>query len=240
LAVGFFAVLSLIALAHRVAAQNATPAIAPEAQQSDDSLDAELLEGLEPAAPDAQIHGEDLGASENPLERMAGQMRDVESSLRSGRLGPPTQRLQQDILSDLDRLIAEQEKKCQGGGKPKPGSGFKPSAAGQQSGSTPKPGDPSQDGKEPGDTQKPSQTGAQAAADSQDGTRDGKEAKVDLAATQDLLKKVWGHLPAHMRDQMRQNANDRFLPKYEREIADYFRRLIDLEQEANRREPPKK
>jgi hypothetical protein len=41
-----------------------------------------------------------------------------------------------------------------------------------------------------------------------------------------MLKDVWGHLPPHLRQQMEQSANEEFLPKYELEIAEYYRSLL--------------
>lgn len=189
-----------------------------QAAPAEDSLDAELLDGLAPEKPAVVIGGEDLGASEDPLVRLSGQMRDVESSLRDARLGPPTQRQQLDIISDLDQLIAQQQKQCPNP-SPRPG-GKQSSQQKTPSGGAPKPGD------------KSSQEGQQGAADSQDETREGENGKPKFAEPQDLLKRVWGHLPPHMRDQMRQNPNETFLPKYQREIEDYFRRLIDLEEKT--------
>jgi hypothetical protein len=192
-----------------------------QAAPTEDSLDAELLDGLAPEKPAVVIDGEDLGASEDPLVRLSDQMRDVESSLREARLGPPTQRQQLDIISDLDQLIAQQQKQCQ---NPSPKPGGKPSSQQKKpSSGAPKPGE------------SPSPTGQQGAADSQDETREGENEEPKFTEPQDLLKRVWGHLPAHMRDQMRQNPNEKFLPKYQREIEDYFRRLIDLEEEATAR-----
>jgi hypothetical protein len=204
-------------------------AVGQEAMQDADSLDAELLEGLEaPAPPVAPLDGEDLGASEDPLVRVAGQMREVETSLRSERLGPPTQRLQQEIIADLDKLIAQQQKQCQGGA-PKPGASQSPKPG------TPKPGDPKPGPPKPGPTSQ--QVGKQAASDSQDETRAGEDGTAEFVAPQDLLKRVWGHLPARLRERMLQNPNEKFLPKYEREIEEYYRRLIDLEDESLPMEP---
>lgn len=202
------------------------PAQAQEAPQAEDSLDDELLEGLESAAPPTALDGEDLGASDDPLARMAGQMRTVEASLRATQLGPPTQRMQQEIIADLDKLIEQQQKKCQGG-SPKPG--------GSQS---PKPGAPKPGPPKPGPTSK--EVGTQAASDSQDEMRPGEEGAAELVAPQDLLKHVWGHLPQRLREQMLQNPNEKFLPKYEREIEEYFRRLIDLESGPRAMEPPRR
>jgi len=179
----------------------------------DDSLDAELLEGLTPAEPLRQeAAGEDLGAPESPLARLAGKMREVGGWLGQVKLGPPTQRAQQEIIADLDRLIAQQQKQCQGGGK-KPGS---------------KPG--SKPGNKPGTSTRPGEAGTTAAADSTDEMRPGENEKATLANPQDLLRKVWGHLPERLRDQMMQNPNERFLPQYEPEIEAYYERLIELDE----------
>lgn len=190
-------------------------AFAQDAPAAEESLDDELLEGLAPAEPPLQDAGEDLGASEDPLVRMAGQMRNVETSLRAAQLGPPTQRLQQEIIADLDKLIAQQQKQCQGGA-PKPGAP-----------QSPKPGQPSPGAPKPAPNAQ--QAGEQAASDSQDETRDGEGGQPELVPPEDLLKHVWGHLPQRLRERMLQNPNEKFLPKYEREIEAYFRQLIDLE-----------
>lgn len=188
-------------------------AAAPAYSQADaaDPLDAELLEGLAPAEPLQQAEGEDLGAAENPFLRLSEQMRMVETWLREAQLGGPTQRVQEGIIAELDQLIGQQQKKCQGG---KQSNSSNPSdSSSSASASNPK----------------PDSAGSQAAANSTDAMRPGDASKTELGTPQDILKKVWGHLPTRLRDQMLQNPAERFLPKYEREIEDYFERLIELD-----------
>ena len=43
----------------------------------------------------------------------------------------------------------------------------------------------------------------------------------------DLLRRHWGHLPAKLREQMQSSLKEQFLPKYERVIEDYYRRLAE-------------
>ena len=43
----------------------------------------------------------------------------------------------------------------------------------------------------------------------------------------DLMKDVWGQLPVHDREQMRQDAPEQFLPKYELLIEKYYKRLAE-------------
>lgn len=201
-------------------------AVAQDAAE-DDSLDAELLEGLKEALPpEAVIDGEDLGAPEDPLARMAGKMRSVEEELRATRLGPPTQRMQEEIIADLDKLIEQQQQKCQGG-TPKPGGQPSP-----KPGSTPSPA--------PTPSAPAAQAGNQGASDSETATRPGEGTGAEMVAPQDLLKHVWGHLPQRLRTQMLQNPNEKFLPMYEREIEEYFRRLIDLEETPAPGETPRR
>ena len=56
--------------------------------------------------------------------------------------------------------------------------------------------------------------------------------KGDLEAT---VKDLWGHLPERSREQMMQSFSEEFLPKYELEIEQYYRRLSE-ENNANRPE----
>jgi hypothetical protein len=42
-----------------------------------------------------------------------------------------------------------------------------------------------------------------------------------------LMKDLWGHLPARTREKMLQSFSDDFLPKYELEIEQYYRRLSE-------------
>ena len=60
---------------------------------------------IPPEAPDEFGPGEDLGQESNPLLDIGQRMRRVESLISRGTTGDPTQRMQKDIVSDLDKLI---------------------------------------------------------------------------------------------------------------------------------------
>ncbi|HVA45598.1 MAG TPA: hypothetical protein VNH11_04355 [Pirellulales bacterium] len=167
-------------------------------------LDDELLDGLE---------GEDVSlssnpANENPLVRLNQRMKEVERRIAVAHGDEKTQRLQHEISDDLSKLIAEMERQC---------SQCKKSASSsrrQQTG-------PSKPGQNPGQ-----QASDKPARDSSARLKEKETAKVDRARMQEMLKDVWGHLPPHLRQQMEQTANEEFLPKYELEIAEYFRSLV--------------
>jgi hypothetical protein len=173
------------------------------------SLDEELLEGLE---------GEDVSlssnpAEENPLVRLNQRMKQVERRIAEARGDEKTQRLQQEISDDLNKLIAALDRQCRQ--CKKQGSASSRPRAGQ-----PKPGaGPAE------------QASDRPSENSSDELQEKRTAKVDPAKMQEMLKDVWGHLPVHLRQQMEQSANEEFLPKYELEIAEYYRSLL-----AGRRE----
>ena len=168
-------------------------------------VDEELLEGLE---------GEDVSlssnpAEENPLVRLNQRMKQVERRIADARGDEKTQRLQHDISDDLSKLIAALDRQCRQSKKQASGSS-------RQQAERPK-----------AKTNPSEQTSDRPAEDSSDRTQEKETAKVDRARMQEMLKDVWGHLPVHLRQQMEQSANEEFLPKYELEIAEYYRSLLN-------------
>ena len=170
----------------------------------DTTLDEKLLEGLD---------GEDVSlssnpAEENPLVRLNQRMKQVERRIADARGDEKTQRLQHEISDELSKLITALDRQCRQ--CKKQGSSSSRSQASQ-----PKAG-----------TKPAQQASDRPAQDSSDRMDEKETAKVDRAKMQEMLKDVWGHLPAHLRQQMEQSANEEFLPKYELEIAEYYRSLL--------------
>ena len=163
------------------------------------------------------IDGEDLeqpGEEQNPLARVARQMREVERRISQSQSGDETQKKQQAISDELAKLI-EQLKKAKQSSQ-KPGSGNSSSSqrskvaqAGQKSG-----------------TQRQSD---KPARDSSNQTRRDELAKPDPATIRERMKEAWGNLPERVREQMMQTSVDEFLPKYELLIEKYFQRLSEEE-----------
>lgn len=169
------------------------------------TLDDELLDGLE--GEDVSLSGKQ--ANENPLARLNQRMKEVERRIADARSDEKTQRLEREISDDLSKLIAQLQRQCSQCKKPSSQSSRR------QQTSLAKPGQSA--GQQP--SEKPS-------ADSSARLKEKQTAKVDAARMQEMLKDVWGHLPPHLRQQMEQSANEEFLPKYELEIAEYFRSLV--------------
>ena len=118
--------------------------------------------------------------------------------------------VQQEVLSDLDKLIAELSKQCQcnggqcNGNKPCDKPGTKPGRSGAAAGS-----------------------GRTAARDSTDRLDRTSAQPVDKGKIDETVKSLWGNLPVRSREQMLQSFSDEFLPKYEIEIEQYYRRLSE-------------
>jgi hypothetical protein len=112
---------------------------------------------------------------------------------------------QSQAIEGLDALLADltrRKSQCQGGAS-KPGSQSKPGP--------PKPGSA---GANP--------DSGVSAASSQSG-----DLAAELAATAEMVKDLWGHLPERQRQQILQPLGEDFLPRYATEIEQYFRALAD-------------
>lgn len=166
-----------------------------------------------------ELGGEDVGkAGENPLTRTAEMMRQVRDRLAVKDTAAETRQMQQTILQSLDKLIEKlnnQQSKPSGGGeqpdqqKPKPA----PSQPSPQSGSSP--------------PQNSKQSGQQSGAPQ---TANGGVSQSGVATRDQLMQQSWGKLPAKVRQEMQSARPEKFLPKYERLIEQYFQRLSESEE----------
>lgn len=186
-----------------------------------DELDRKLTELVEQLrrAPDDPAEAAPAQA-QHPLLRVGQRMRD--SEIRIARLDPgeQTQRIQKEIVDDLDKLLAQLKnqastcsncngagcKACQQIGKQQPS----------------KPQQPKNSGK-PGNNPRANQAAIQA------GKTTPQQAQ--LAERMNLLKDIWGHLPQRRRELLEQMALDLvFLPQYDSLIKSYFEALLEHEQ----------
>ena len=154
-----------------------------------------------------------------PILEIVRQMREAGTRISQADAGAATQQIQRQIVADLDRLIEEARKKAgqcsPSAGQPPPGAprnsacppGSKLGAAGQKPGNRP------------------------AASTAKRPSGGGRTTKADATETRAVIKRLWGMLPQHEREQMLQLPAEDFPPKYELQIEDYFRRLAEEGQE---------
>jgi len=55
----------------------------------------------------------------------------------------------------------------------------------------------------------------------------GEREDAENADIKDVLRRIWGHLPDKMREQMQAQLSEQFLPKYEKLIEEYYKRLAE-------------
>ncbi len=182
----------------------------------DKTRDEMLLEGLEdlPGAgglvpPDqsrrqpgqrVEIDGSDVGEP-HPLRVISQQMRQVELLLNQREITGQTLQSQQQIVTELDQLIAQLSQSRQ----QKQTGQRQPSAA------------------DPATSEATGDTAAQrpgAAADQ------GVQSPLSTVL-QPGGEGVWGHLPERFRGQLRSAEAIEFLPKYRKLIEDYYKRLAE-------------
>jgi hypothetical protein len=177
-------------------------------QQLLDDLDRDLLKDLPGGAKTPPAGNGDVTPavqSDNPLAALAERMRAVEARIANKDTSPETQKLQKQILAELAALM-EQAKK-QGGGSKKPGNG------------------PGKGSDQPGEGSGNPTAGP--VRDSTNRIEQGTKEATETADVKDLLRRMWGHLPDKVRDQMQASLSEQFLPKYERLIEEYYKRLAE-------------
>ena len=204
---------------------------AADPEKLDESLEQELLMDLKNETPGpagakepasqaggkARPAGEDIGDSDDPIARIGQHMREVETRLAGATSPEETKSLQDQIVADLAKLIEQtcRKKQCSSSSCSKPGgsSGSQRSKIDQPPANKPSKG---------------AETAAKTPArDSTDKVRADETAKIEKREVRDLLKDVWGNLPERTREELLQSATDKFLPQYEVEIEEYFRRLAE-------------
>jgi hypothetical protein len=141
-------------------------------------------------------------------------MKDAESLLTAHEASGKVSAAQQEVVDELDAMIAQLQKQCEkcGGQCNKPP---KPSE---------KPAKPTaKRGGKPGETVGVAKTQA--------------DGPVDRAAVSNLVKDIWGRLPERQREELLQPLSEEFLPDYAAEIEEYFRVLAEPPADATAREP---
>ena len=204
----------------------ATTATLAGDETSKSSLDDQLLQDLietpaeskrpNAAAPSSKLEkelmqdlsdGEDLGEEkQGPLEELAQRMKQSQTRIGSRDTSDETQQVQQDISNRLAQLIEQIEKQKKSSGNRGQASSGKGGTQGGTEGGNPMPA-PASESTQRVDRSETVERGS--------------------AEVQETIRRVWGHLPEKIREQMYKSLDDQFLPKYEKLIDDYYQRLAE-------------
>jgi hypothetical protein len=153
--------------------------------------------------------GEDIGEEQQPLQRIRRRMRLAEELIAAKATAQDTQELQKLISDELAAIVAQAQKQGPGGSPRKPPTG-------QQSQAT----NPMGEG-----------TGEAKAGPPRDSSQRLESGEVDSAKSaadaRAVMHRLWGNLPEKVREQMQNAPIEQFLPKYDKLIQQYYKRLAE-------------
>lgn len=199
--------------------------------------------------------GKDPGTSDpakNPLEEAIQGMRSARDRIQGQDTGKETREIQEDVVANLQKLI-EMAKNNQN--KPPSSSSDSPPPQQQQNQdnpqnqpnpeANPKPQNAAQNPQSKGQGEDQEQTQTQTnqqnrdqAEQSTDEERQARNAKANLAAREEMLNEVWGHLPPSVRAKLMNLSSDKYLPKYEDLARRYFESLAEPDRPSSMKNSP--
>ncbi|MDX2131126.1 MAG: hypothetical protein SFY69_03625 [Planctomycetota bacterium] len=176
---------------------------APDAPKAEDATRTEL---------DRQLTAGDVADDFNQAVQL---MSDAARRLETARdKGPQTQRVQDEAIKRLDKLIDEAQRQA---------SRSKSKSKSRQQQPQPGEGDQPQRQSTQADASSPSAEGGEPSVPRQDGA--GNPPRASGGAS-------WGNLPEHVRQALTQGQSDKFSALYQRMTEEYYKRLAE---EAGRR-----
>ena len=155
------------------------------------------------------IPGEPLEGLE-PLTEAITSMHEAARRLEIDSTGVQTQRLQQDVIYQLDQLLQMAQEQQQ-----------QQQSSSSSSQSQPEPGSQQQSG-QPG---QPDQQGSADSGDSGDQPSVMDASDPNLGGSIDEMDSEWGTLPDRVRKMLQQGRQDSYSSLYERMTIEYYRRL---------------
>ncbi len=189
---------------------DATNVLSPaEAEQENDAPPAH-------AASKFDDLGDDLGTPSGPLPLVRARQSMSQAGALLAKPGSVAEARveQQRALAQLDELIKLLSQQCQGG------SSAPNKSRSQASNHPSQPKADASAGPQPGSS----------TIGPRDSSADLKRPQVtpaELGEHESLVKRLWGQLPERSRAQMQQSFSGEFLPKYELDLEQYYRRLTE-------------
>lgn len=190
----------------------ATPAVTPPATPGDAKPDPSRP--VDPTRADLERKLNDPNVAEDFVQAVTLMKETSDRLTRASDVGLETQRLQQEVLLRLDKLIDEAKNQSKSK-KSKSKSSSKQEQDQQQN----------QEQEQSSQQSKPQQGNQQAAASAQGGNVPRQNAQLKAAPAG--ASASWGDLPPHVRDALMQGFSDSFSPTYEQMTQEYYKRLAE-------------
>lgn len=203
--------------------QGEGPAAAPEKKTD---APASKIPGLDDKLI-RELESDQVPDDEDPLARVGTRMRSVQQRIQRNDSGDGTQKVQEEIVADLDQVLKalkekqkqQQQQQSSSSQKPQQGERSTPSQPKQQ------PGENGGDGKR-NENDNPAKESTKEVGPEKPPTG-------PLQQIPDLLRDsaTWGHLPEHQRQVLIQASKLQFLSEYRQMIEDYYTRLAQPNRE---------
>ncbi len=192
---------------------------------SKSEIDRELIESLELEGNNS-AEKPDHNEAKSKVESVIEGMRKARMKMENRATGSETQRLQQDVVKQLDELIRNFEQSAQSRSV-SPSANSQPEQQPQQnepelSQAAPKNGENSSNGNRQND--RPSDNSSERIDEAEDRDAELREREV-------LVKDVWGHLPPSVRHELLNIYKEEYLPKYDELVRRYYQALAEQSRE---------
>lgn len=214
------------------------PQAKPAAKPAAPAVEDKLIRALNPAAK------EQLETEIARMERAIEGMRQANKRIEADDTSSATLEVQRRVIEDLEKLL-ERLKQQQQNRKNNPQQSQQQPQDQQQGGrqKLPKPQlDPQNSGARPqprnqGRNEPSQRNDDQKARDAQERLDAAKAAQADDSRRQQMIKDVWGHLPPHLREAMRNTFSEKYLPKYEDLVKRYYESLAEKNRSRSEKQP---
>ncbi len=190
----------------------ATPPATPPATEG--NAEPGPWQPVDPTRADLERKLNDPNVAEDFVQAVTLMKESSDRLTRGSDVGLETQRLQQEVLLRLDKLIEEAKNQSKSK-KSKSKSSSQQEQDQQQN----------QEQEQSSQQNKPQQGNQQAAASAQGGNVPRQNAQLKAAPAG--ASASWGDLPPHVRDALMQGFSDSFSPTYEQMTQEYYKRLAE-------------
>jgi hypothetical protein len=157
------------------------------------------------------------------LERAIEGMRSAQKRIGASDTSAQTQKIQERVVKDLEELLAllKKQQSRQSSSQQSPNQKQDPSQKNQRQKMEKGRGDP-QNSESQGDRRNDDKS-----ANSQERTDAARAKAAEDARRAQMIKDVWGHLPPHLREAIRNALRDNYLPKYDDLVKKYYEALAE-------------
>jgi hypothetical protein len=156
------------------------------------------------------------------LERAIEGMRSAQKRIGASDTSSQTQKIQERVVQDLEGLLALLKKQQSRQSSSQQNSNQKQDDQKNQRQKMEKGRNDPQNSKSQGDRRNDDKS-----ADSQERTDAARAKAAEDARRAQMLKDVWGHLPPHVREAIRNALRDNYLPKYDDLVKKYYEALAE-------------